>query len=76
MPDGFISPEYELPTSDGLYEVCDMLGRTAVALFDVSRSAFLPMPGIIGLKGWREYIPDAEDIAEYRARGSDEVLWI
>ncbi len=76
MPDGFISPEYELPLSDGLYEVWDMLGRVAVTLFDVSRSAFLPAPGIVGVKGWREYIPDEEDIAEYRERGCDEVLWI
>lgn len=61
---------------DGLYEICDMLGQTAVTLFDSSCGAFLPVPGIIGLKGWRRYVPDAEDISEFRERGSDNVIWI
>ena len=77
IPDNpFISPEWELPADDGVYEVCDMFGQTAVTLFDSSCGAFLPVTGIIGLKGWRKYIPDEADIAEYHLRGRDDVIWI
>ena len=68
MPDGFISPEWEMPISDGLYEVRGMFGKVGVTLYDRARGGFIPIPGIIGLTGWRPYVPDGADIAEFRAR--------
>ena len=68
VPEGFISVEYELPLCDGVYEICGMFGKRAEALFDSACSAFMPVPGVIGVVAWRECMPDAADIEEFRKR--------
>lgn len=67
MSDGYISPEDKLPISSGEYGIKGIIGE-GVAYFDAERDAFLPSPGVIGVVGWRYILPDAADIAEFRAR--------
>ncbi len=67
MSDGYVSVEYELPISSGEYEIKGIIGE-GVAFFDAERDAFLPSPGVIGIRGWRYILPNAEDLAEFRLR--------
>lgn len=67
MINGYISPDWELPISSGEYEVKGFVGE-GVAYYDSEKGAFNPSPGVIGVVGWRVPLPDADDIAEFRAR--------
>ena len=68
IPEGFISVEYELPPCDGVYEVCCVYGGCAEVIFDFASSVFRPVPGVTGVIAWRECLPDAADVAEFKAR--------
>ncbi len=83
IPDGFVSAEYELPCEDGTYEVLALAvreGRTVCEVIDAEYSTeaggFAPMPGMASEPCWRYPLPDEADLAEFRARGGDAVLWI
>ena len=67
MPDTYISPDWELPISSGEYEVKGFVGE-GVAYYDSEKGAFNPSPGVIGVIGWRVPLPEAADLAEFRAR--------
>lgn len=68
IPEGFVAVEYELPLRDEVYEIYGLFGKRAETLFDSACSAFLPVPGVIGVVAWRECMPDAADIEEFRKR--------
>lgn len=67
MNEPYISPEWELPISSGEVEIKGIIGE-GVAYYDADKGAFNPSPGVIGVVGWRYPLPDADDIAEFRAR--------
>ena len=82
-PDGFVSLEHELPTSDGWYELWAMLLRegrtcrgTVEAYYSTALCGFEPIRGILAAYGWREMLPDAADIEEFHERERQGAVWI
>ena len=67
MINGYISPDWELPISSGEVEIKGIIGE-GITCYDAERGAFSPAPRVIGIVGWRYPLPDAEDVAEFRAR--------
>lgn len=67
MTNGFISAEYELPPCDGIYEVLTVHGVIECEYLSEA-GGFIPMPGMAGEPPWRYALPDADDLAEFRAR--------
>lgn len=83
IPYGFVSAEYELPCEDGTYEVLALAvreGRPVCCVIEAEYrtelGGFVPMPGMSCAPPWRYSLPDEADLAEFRARGGDAVLWI
>ena len=67
MTNEYISPDWELPISSGEVEIKGIIGE-GITCYDAERDAFDPSLGVIGVVGWRYPLPDADDIAEFRAR--------